>query len=147
MLGELVPAGPDRPGPGRTGSGAASTGTAGAIRGAVPRSVHSVISSRLDTLPPAAKAVLQDAAVLGETFQAAAVAALSRLDGAEVSRCLGYLERREFLRRVRQESMAGDAEYAFRHVLVRDVAYSQLPRATQADKQRRAAAWGEGLPA
>ena len=35
--------------------------------------------------------------------------------------------------------MAGEAEYAFRHALVRDVAYAQLPRASRAEKHRLAA--------
>jgi hypothetical protein len=41
--------------------------------------------------------------------------------------------------------VAGERQYAFRHVLVRDVAYGQLPRAARADKHRRAAAWIEEL--
>ena len=41
--------------------------------------------------------------------------------------------------------MAGEVEYAFRHVLVRDVAYGQVLRAERADKHRRAAAWIEAL--
>ena len=39
--------------------------------------------------------------------------------------------------------MAGQAEYAFRHALVRDVAYAQLPRASRAEKHRLAANWIE----
>ena len=37
-------------------------------------------------------------------------------------------------------------EYSFRHLLVRDVAYGQIPRAARAAKHRAAAAWIEGLP-
>jgi tetratricopeptide (TPR) repeat protein len=36
-------------------------------------------------------------------------------------------------------------EYAFRHVLVRDVAYSQIPRGDRAERHERAAAWIETL--
>ena len=39
--------------------------------------------------------------------------------------------------------MAGEAEYAFWHVLARDVAYNQLPRASRADRHVAAAAWIE----
>ena len=42
--------------------------------------------------------------------------------------------------------VAGEVEYAFRHTLVRDVAYGQVLRAERADKHRRAAAWIEGWP-
>src|SRR6185436_6676744 len=50
-----------------------------------------------------------------------------------------------FLRREGRSSVAGERQYAFRHVLVRDVAYGQLPRAARADKHRRAAEWLEAL--
>ena len=39
--------------------------------------------------------------------------------------------------------MEGEAEYAFWHVLARDVAYSQLPRASRATRHVAAAAWIE----
>jgi tetratricopeptide (TPR) repeat protein len=51
------------------------------------------------------------------------------------------LERRELVRRERRSSVAGETEYAFRHVLVRDVAYGQIPRAERSDKHRSAAEW------
>jgi tetratricopeptide (TPR) repeat protein len=37
--------------------------------------------------------------------------------------------------------VADEAEYAFLHVLVRDVAYGQIPRAQRAERHRRAAEW------
>ena len=43
--------------------------------------------------------------------------------------------------------MAGEGEYAFRHVLVRDVAYAQIPRAGRAEKHRLAAEWIDSLGA
>ena len=39
--------------------------------------------------------------------------------------------------------MAGQKEYTFWHLLVRDVAYSQIPRASRASKHLRAATWLE----
>ena len=51
------------------------------------------------------------------------------------------------LRRERRSSVGGETEYAFRHVLMRDVAYGQIPRAQRADKHRRAAEWIESLSA
>ena len=38
---------------------------------------------------------------------------------------------REFVRRERRASVAGESEYAFVHLLVRDVAYGQIPRARE----------------
>jgi tetratricopeptide (TPR) repeat protein len=41
--------------------------------------------------------------------------------------------------------MAGESEFAFRHVLVRDVAYGSIPRAERSERHRRAAEWIESL--
>ena len=87
-------------------------------------------------LRDAEKALLQDAAVLGKVFWTDALAALgSRASGARGAtpraRAEGvHLPRAAVGRRRR-------AQYAFRHVLVRDVAYGQMPRAARADGHRR----------
>ena len=57
------------------------------------------------------------------------------------------LRAKEFLYRAGKASMAGEREYGFRHVLVCEVAYGQIPRLERADKHRRAAAWLESLAA
>ena len=63
----------------------------------------------------------------------------------QLNRHLGDLERKELLGRVSGSRVAGEVEVAFRHVLVRDVAYGQLPRAARAERHQRAAAWLEQL--
>ena len=106
---------------------------------AVPDSVQGVIAARLDTLPPAEKAVLQDAAVLGKVFPADALVALgNNADGLEAA--LRGLERKGLFRR---SSTARDAGYSFGHRLVCDVAYGQVPRAARGEKHLRAARWLE----
>src|SRR5439155_27342720 len=55
------------------------------------------------------------------------------------------LERTELVQRARRSSVDGEAEYAFCHLLVRDVAYGQIPRAARAARHRAAAEWVEGL--
>jgi tetratricopeptide (TPR) repeat protein len=47
--------------------------------------------------------------------------------------------------RARRSSVEGGAEYAFRHLLVRDVAYGQIPRAARAVKHLAAAEWAQAL--
>ena len=49
------------------------------------------------------------------------------------------------MRRERRSSVGGESEYAFRHLLVRDVAYGQIPRGGRAERHERAAAWIESL--
>ena len=112
----------------------AETGSAGEV----PPTVHGVIAARLDVLPPSEKSLLQDASVLGKVFWRGGVEALGSAVSDDV---LVSLTRRELLRRARASTVAGETEFAFRHALVRDVAYGQIPRAARADKHRRAAEW------
>ena len=58
---------------------------------------------------------------------------------------LHSLQRKEFIRRERRSAVAGESEFAFAHLLIRDVAYAQLPRAGRAEKHVRAARWIESL--
>jgi class 3 adenylate cyclase len=111
----------------------------------LPETVQGIIAARLDALGPDDKALLQDAAVLGKVAWLGALAALSAGDPATLEARLHTLERRELLRRERRSQVAGERQYAFRHVLIRDVAYGQLPRASRAGKHRRAAEWLEAL--
>ncbi len=112
-----------------------------------PDSVQALIAARLDTLSAEAKSLLADAAVVGKVFWAGAVAAMSGREVAEVVEALRELSRKELLRPSRQSSMAGETEYSFWHVLTRDVAYSQLPRASRADRHVAAAKWLEATAA
>src|SRR2546423_6339183 len=106
--------------------------------------VQGIISARLDALSPEEKALLQDASVHGKVFWAGALvngdAAARRL----VEERLHGLERKEFVQRARRSSVAGETEYAFRHLLLRDVAYGQIPRAARAERHRRGGPGGEG---
>ncbi len=106
----------------------------------LPENVLGLIAARLDTLPSDEKALLQDAAVVGRIFWSGA---LPENDG-RVDR-LHALERKEFVKRERSSSVEGEDEYAFRHVLLRDVAYGQIPRADRARKHQLAAKWIESL--
>ncbi|GAC1686189.1 MAG: hypothetical protein PVS2B1_06390 [Candidatus Dormibacteraceae bacterium] len=108
---------------------------------AVPETVQGIIAARLDSLAPEHKRLLQDAAVVGKVFWAGAVAAIDGSGLEELEPALRELERRELVRRERRSSVAGQREYAFRHVLVRDVAYGQIPRAERSDRHRLAAEW------
>jgi class 3 adenylate cyclase/tetratricopeptide (TPR) repeat protein len=107
----------------------------------VPDSPQGLISARLDALTRGEKELLQDAAVLGKVFWRGALTAGRAAN--ELDDALRALERKEFVRRDRRSSVEGEEQYAFRHVLVRDVAYAQIPRAARAERHQRAAAWIE----
>jgi class 3 adenylate cyclase/tetratricopeptide (TPR) repeat protein len=110
---------------------------------ALPDSVQALIAARLDTLPPHRKSLLQDAAVVGKVFWAGALKAISGCPEAELDLALHELARKELVRAVRTTSMEGEAEYSFWHEIIRDVAYSQIPRGERVRRHQSAAAWIE----
>ena len=111
----------------------------------LPESVQGIIAARLDAVPLEEKLLLQDAAVVGKVFWLGAVERIGQLDRTEAEHVLHSLERKEFVRRERRSSVGDESQYLFRHLLVRDVAYSQIPRAARAEKHRVAADWIESL--
>ena len=111
----------------------------------LPESVQAVIAARLDALPAEEKNIVQDAAVVGRACWVGVLAALGGLPRYEVGGRLEALERKEFLRREPSSSVAGEAQYSFHHVLVRDVAYTQIPRRARAEKHQSSAEWLEAL--
>jgi class 3 adenylate cyclase/tetratricopeptide (TPR) repeat protein len=111
--------------------------------GMLPDSVQALIAARLDTLLPERKGLLQDAAVVGKVFWAGALAEMGGRLIEDVEVDVHELARKELVRPARTSSMAGETEYVFTHLLVRDVAYSQIPRAERARRHRAAAAWIE----
>jgi predicted ATPase len=113
--------------------------------GELPETVQGLIAARVDLLEPDQKRLLQDAAVIGKRFWAGALASVSGADLATLEAPLHALGRKEFVRRERASSVADDSEYSFRHLLVRDVAYGQIPRAERAERHLLAAGWIEQL--
>jgi len=112
---------------------------------ALPETVQGVIAARLDLLEPEQKALLQDGAVLGKVFWLDGLISVSGSERRRAEAILHALERRGFVRREHASSIEGDTEYAFLHVLVREVAEGQMPRAGRAEKHRLAAEWIESL--
>jgi class 3 adenylate cyclase/tetratricopeptide (TPR) repeat protein len=109
----------------------------------VPRSIHALIAARLDGLPPEEKGLLQDSAVVGRAFWAGAVARLAGRGPVEVRQALGRLRVKEIITPREPPVFSGELEFAFRHVLIRDVAYESLPKALRAAKHVEVARWAE----
>ncbi len=98
----------------------------------MPDTVQGLIAARLDSLTANDKSLLQDAAVVGRVFWVGAALALAGGgDRRELEDRLHALARKEFLRRERRSVVEGDTQYAFSHVLVRDVAYSRFRVSTE----------------
>jgi class 3 adenylate cyclase/tetratricopeptide (TPR) repeat protein len=111
----------------------------------VPETVQALIAARLDTLTLDRKSLLFDAAVVGKVFWAGALAAMGSADPIAVEEGLHELARKELVRPSRTSSVKDQAEYSFWHLLVRDVAYGMIPRASRAAKHRAAAEWIERM--
>jgi hypothetical protein len=89
--------------------------------------------------------VLLAASVVGTSFWPGAVAAALSRPVEWVERCLRRLEQRDFVHERPQSTIAGQAEYRFRHVLVRDVCYHRLPRTERVARHERTAGWLDAL--
>src|SRR4029079_12420723 len=88
-------------------------------------------------LPADERSLLQVAAVVGQVFWQEALGELA--DESSVEELLAELVRKDLVAPSRASSVAGDREFTFKHALVRDVAYSTLPRALRARQHQRVA--------
>jgi class 3 adenylate cyclase/tetratricopeptide (TPR) repeat protein len=111
----------------------------------VPRTLQALIASRLDRLPGQEKRLAQNGAVIGTVFWPGAVSHLDGTNGG-IEQGLAELERRDLVRLAATSTVAGENEYAFKHVLIRDVAYGQLPKRRRSVLHARVADWVQALP-
>jgi class 3 adenylate cyclase len=99
--------------------------------GRLPTNIREIVAARLDALPPAERAVLLDAAVIGRAFWLDALRALND-SAADLTRLLDQLERRDLIRRETSSIFEGKHQFGFTHALIREVAYDMLSRAERA---------------
>jgi class 3 adenylate cyclase/tetratricopeptide (TPR) repeat protein len=112
---------------------------------AVPETLQGLISARLDALDPADRSLLQDAAVLGQTFTPAALADISGMDLAELEPRLRGLVRREVLTFRVDPASPDRGQYSFVQALIREVAYGTLAKPERRARHLAAARWLEQL--
>src|SRR5439155_17494819 len=114
----------------------------------VPTSVQGLISSRLDRLEPGDKRLAHNAAVVGAVFWAGAVVHIGAEDEGPAPDLAGLdtLERRDFVLHSAVSTVANEEEYAFKHILMRDVAYGQIPKGRRAQLHVRFSDWVTVLP-
>ncbi len=110
------------------------------VDGRIPDTVQALIAARIDRLPRRVKAVLQRAAIVGRVFWEGALEELSP-EAHEAGEALEELERRDFVQREERSTISGEKAYRFKHVLIRDVAYSGLSKGARAELHRKFAAW------
>jgi tetratricopeptide (TPR) repeat protein len=94
----------------------------------VPDSLHALLAARLDALDPGERRLVTDAAVLGTTFPAEALIAVSGQDEAAVRAALAELVRREVLSIFADRLSPERGSYRFAQDMLRQVAYGTLSR-------------------
>ncbi len=112
---------------------------------ALPDSVLAMVQARLDTEGPAGKRVLRAAAIFGERFSRAGIAALlgAKSDDETIADAIERLESHELIARAAPPLRQDDVEYVFAHALVREAAYAMLTDEDQKLGHRLAGAWLE----
>jgi predicted ATPase/class 3 adenylate cyclase len=106
----------------------------------VPDTLQALIAARIDHLSPEAKTLLQRASVVGRVFWRGALEHLSP-DVEAIDSLLDDLLQREFLLREPRSSISGETAYRFKHLLIREVAYTGLAKLARAQYHARFAEW------
>jgi tetratricopeptide (TPR) repeat protein len=111
----------------------------------VPDTLQSLIASRLDGLEPLDRSIIQDAAVLGLTFDVDALSSISGQPVADLEARLRPLVRRELLRLDTDPRSPERGQYGFTQALIREVAYATLSKRDRRAKHLAAARYFESL--
>jgi class 3 adenylate cyclase len=105
---------------------------------AVPETLTALIAARLDALDAVDRALIEDAAVLGQSFTLAGLSAVSGKDKADIEARLLAMVRRELLILDADPRSPERGQYRFVQALIREVAYNTLAKKDR--KQRHLAA-------
>ncbi|HTD47454.1 MAG TPA: adenylate/guanylate cyclase domain-containing protein, partial [bacterium] len=110
----------------------------------IPDTVHGIILSRIDLLPPLERRVVQDGSVAGRVFWLGSITAMG-LPAAEAQAALERLLDLDLVEEHASSTVAGEREYAFTHALIPEVAYGTLPKTMRSAKHLKFAGWLEGI--
>jgi predicted ATPase/class 3 adenylate cyclase len=106
----------------------------------VPPTLTALLQARLDSLSPAERNTLQQAAVAGRIFWDMLLQALQSIPQPPV-RELAELAQRELIYARDTPAFAQTHEYIFQHALLRDVVYDTVLKRTRQTYHARIAAW------
>ena len=101
---------------------------------ALPDTVQSLLAARLDALARTERRLLLHSAVVGQTFWEGSLVAAAEEEGIDLGETLAKLEQKDLVVTIPRSRIAGEREYSFKHVLIRDVAYGMLPKAVRCRK-------------
>jgi len=112
---------------------------------AIPETLHALIAARLDALTHEDRMLVQDAAVLGQSFTTAALAAVSGLETDVLEQRLGSLVRADLFHREVDPRSPERGQFAFVQAVIREVAYSTLALRDRRGRHLAAARYFESL--
>jgi class 3 adenylate cyclase/tetratricopeptide (TPR) repeat protein len=107
----------------------------------LPVTVREAIAARIDALPADARNALLSAAVIGKVFWRGLLEAIGNIE--DLDETLGSLEARDFIRRDPSSQLSDDQQFVFKHMLIREVAYSTVPRAARRERHAAVARFVE----
>jgi DNA-binding winged helix-turn-helix (wHTH) protein/predicted ATPase len=113
----------------------------------IPAGIRPVIDRQIASIPPAERAHLEAASVLGETFPLTVVAGVGDLDPDDLAATLASPSVARYMREAEPGPAPGGRTWdraAFAHTLYRDALYDGMSPATRADLHRRVGAQLEG---
>jgi len=111
----------------------------------IPETLHALVAARLDNLPDAERAVVQDASVAGHSFTLAAASAVSGQDAASLEPLLRTLVRKEVLDQDVDPRSSERGQYRFVQSVIQEVAYSTLSKSARRARHLACAHWLESL--
>jgi class 3 adenylate cyclase/tetratricopeptide (TPR) repeat protein len=100
----------------------------------LPDTVQGLLAARLDSLEPLERHLVAHAAVVGRVFWEGALAPVAAAEGGDLQEALLTLREKDLIVPGEGARLADEQELAFKHVLIRDVAYEMLPKAVRARK-------------
>jgi class 3 adenylate cyclase/tetratricopeptide (TPR) repeat protein len=110
------------------------------VPGRIPDTLQALIAARIDHLPTDGKTILQRASVIGRVFWKGALEHLSP-DVEDIEALLEDLHQKEFVLREPRSSISAEPAYRFKHLLIREVAYTGLAKLARAQHHARFAEW------
>ena len=111
----------------------------------IPETLHALIASRLDSLTPRQRALLQDAGIVGSTFSIDSLLVVSELSVEELEIELRDLVRKEYIFADNDPRSPERGQFGFVQGVIREVAVGTLARRDRQAKHAAVARYSESL--
>jgi predicted ATPase/class 3 adenylate cyclase len=113
----------------------------------LPDTIQGVLAARIDLLTPVEKQVIQSASIIGRTFWVSAILELvEELDRETVLSTLEQLMWHDFIEESEKPGLSpieAEQRFSFKHILIHDVVYNNIPRMRRSQKHAELALWIE----